>query len=65
VFCGLSRFGVEVIFCDMGTSPRWIARSNVIPTLQPYSWSLPQTPTVRLADIEKFSRLRERQHALV
>jgi methionine-gamma-lyase len=62
---GLSRFGVEAIFCDMGNLAAVKSALDRHPNVAAVFLESPENPTLRLADIEKISRLTEDRRALL
>lgn len=61
---GLSKFGVEAVFCDMGDLDDVERCLEVHPNIVAVFLESPENPTLRLADIETISRLAERHGAL-
>ena len=70
---GLSKFGVEAVFCDMGDLAAVESALDEHPNVALVFLESPENPTLRLADIERISRLteergilaRRRQHVLL
>ncbi len=56
---GLSKFGVEAVFCDMGRLPEVERALAENPSIAAVLLESPENPTLRLADIEAISRLTE------
>lgn len=61
---GLTKFGVEAVFCDMGDLDDVERCLEVHPNIVAVFLESPENPTLRLADIETISRLAERHGAL-
>jgi methionine-gamma-lyase len=62
---GLSKFGVEAIFCDMGDLGAVSSALDRHPNVSVVFLESPENPTLRLADIERISRLAEEHGALL
>ena len=62
---GLSRFGVEALFCDMGDLSAVEKALDDHPNVAAVFLESPENPTLRLADVEKISRLTESHGALL
>jgi methionine-gamma-lyase len=62
---GLSRFGVETIFCDMADLAAVENTLESHPKVAAVFLESPENPTLRLADIEKISRLTQSRRALL
>jgi methionine-gamma-lyase len=56
---GLSKFGVEAIFCDMGDLGAVADALERHPNIAAVFLESPENPTLRLADIERISRMTE------
>ena len=56
---GMSKFGVEAVFCDMGDLGAVEAALDAAPQHLRRLPQSPENPTLRLADIERISRLTE------
>jgi methionine-gamma-lyase len=56
---GLSKFGVEAIFCDMGDLGEVADSLERHPNIAAAFLESPENPTLRLADIERISRMTE------
>jgi methionine-gamma-lyase len=62
---GLSRFGVDAIFCDMGDLAAVESALESSPNVTAVFLESPENPTLALADIEKISRLTESRGVLL
>jgi methionine-gamma-lyase len=62
---GLSKFGVEAVFCDMGNLAAVTSALDRHPNVSLVFLESPENPTLRLADIERISRLTEERGALL
>lgn len=56
---GLSKFGVETIFCDTGDAVEVERLLELYPRVRVLFVESPDNPTLRLSDIERLSRLTE------
>jgi len=62
---GLAKFGVEAVFCDMGDLGAVEASLGRHPNVSVVFLESPENPTLRVADIEKISRLTEARGILL
>ncbi len=62
---GLSKFGVETVFCDTGQIDEVEAALEAHPRIRVVFLESPDNPTLRLSDIEKISRAAEKRGALL
>ena len=56
---GLGKFGVETVFCDMGSTGEVAAALEKHPNVTVVFLESPENPTLRIADIEAISRLTD------
>ena len=56
---GLSKFGIEALFCDMGDLDAVRGALEKHPNIAAVFLESPENPTLRLADIERISRMTE------
>ena len=61
----LSKFGVEAVFCDMGDLGSVRRALDRHPNISVVFLESPENPTLRLADIERISRLTEERGVLL
>jgi methionine-gamma-lyase len=61
----LSKFGVEAVFCNMGDPVEVAATLDLHPNISLVFIESPENPTLRLADIERISRLTEERGILL
>ncbi len=62
---GMSKFGVEAVFCDMGDASAVAAALDRHDNTSVVFLESPENPTLRLADIERISRLTEERGILL
>jgi methionine-gamma-lyase len=55
----LGKFGVEALFCDMGNAAEVEAMLDAHPNVTVVFLESPENPTLRIADIERISRLTD------
>jgi methionine-gamma-lyase len=61
----LSKFGIEAVFCNMGDPVEVAAALDQHPNISVVFVESPENPTLRLADIERISRLTEERGILL
>jgi methionine-gamma-lyase len=61
----MSKFGVEAVFCDMGDLAAVSSALDRHPNIAAVFLESPENPTLRLADIERISRLTEERGILL
>ncbi len=62
---GLEKFGVNAVFCDMGSVAEVEAALEAHPATSLVFLETPENPTLRLADVEAISRLTEARGVLL
>jgi methionine-gamma-lyase len=62
---GLAKFGVEAVFCDMRDPAAVEAALDAHPNVALVFLESPENPTLRLADIDRISRLTEERGILL
>lgn len=62
---GMSKFGVDAVFCDMGDLDAVAAALDLHRNISVVFLESPENPTLRLADIERISRRTEERGVLL